>query len=277
MEISLETDGAPGLSLEAFLLDASRQKLALVSLHQFHGLTLPHKAGRFRTVLELPPSWLASGTYTFDVTTSVVNSNWDHYVEDLLEFEVVVLESRRPVLGLQEQPGLSVHSRCPASIRRSFSLNTVRSDTKAALNAQPAPPRNPELDGIRGMAILLVLMWHYVAAQVQTEPGSAAAYVLKLSSLTWAGVDLFFVLSGFLIGRILLENRTAPNYFKAFYTRRACRIFPLYYVMFAAFAHRSVVASRDTRSECKMAGLAAGQSAAFMVIRHVFAESCDGG
>jgi lipopolysaccharide transport system ATP-binding protein len=89
LEITLETDGAASLSLEAFLLDAKRHKLALASLHQFHGLTLPKKMGRFRTVLELPPLWLASGKYTFDLTTSLVNSSWDHYVEDVLEFDVV--------------------------------------------------------------------------------------------------------------------------------------------------------------------------------------------
>ena len=94
----------------------------------------------------------------------------------------------------------------------------------------------PELDGIRGLAILLVLAWHYIASLVQVAPGTAYAYVLKLLSLTWGGVDLFFVLSGFLIGGILLDNRTAPNYFKTFYVRRLCRIFPLYYFMFALFA-----------------------------------------
>src|SRR5437867_6087613 len=78
------------------------------------------------------------------------------------------------------------------------------------------PGRIPELDGVRGMAILLVLVWHYLVGPLQTEPGSPAAYGLKLLSLTWAGVDLFFVLSGFLIGGILLDNRSAPNYFGAF-------------------------------------------------------------
>lgn len=53
--------------------------------------------------------------------------------------------------------------------------------------------RRPELDGIRGMAILLVLVWHYAAIQIQTQPGSLSAYGMKLLSLTWAGVDLFFV------------------------------------------------------------------------------------
>jgi lipopolysaccharide transport system ATP-binding protein len=89
LEVTLDTDGSPSLSLEAFLLDASRQKLALASLHQFHGVTLPVQRGRFRTVLELTGMWLASGTYTFDLATSVVNSHFDHYVEDVLDFEVI--------------------------------------------------------------------------------------------------------------------------------------------------------------------------------------------
>ncbi len=89
LEITLETDGTGSLSLEAFLLDATRNKLALASLHQFHGISLPRDAGKYRTVLELPPLWLASGTYTFDLTTSMVNANWDHYIEGVLEFDVL--------------------------------------------------------------------------------------------------------------------------------------------------------------------------------------------
>lgn len=101
--------------------------------------------------------------------------------------------------------------------------------------ARPVVGRIAELDGVRGMAMLLVIVWHYFAVTVQTQPGSLAAYGMKMLSLTWAGVDLFFVLSGFLIGGILLDNRTAPNFFQAFYVRRFCRIFPLYYLMFGLF------------------------------------------
>ena len=91
------------------------------------------------------------------------------------------------------------------------------------------PQRIPELDGVRGIAILLVVIWHYWIALVINDPLSGLyGAVVKSLYLTWSGVDLFFVLSGFLIGGILLDNREAPGYFKAFYARRVCRIFPLY-------------------------------------------------
>ena len=84
--------------------------------------------------------------------------------------------------------------------------------------------RIPELDGIRGLAILLVLAWHYLS--VPTVP--ALGFVHQAIMMTWSGVDLFFVLSGFLIGGILIDVRRAPNYFKTFYVRRAFRILPPY-------------------------------------------------
>ncbi|HKP46118.1 MAG TPA: acyltransferase, partial [Pyrinomonadaceae bacterium] len=87
--------------------------------------------------------------------------------------------------------------------------------------------RVPELDGIRGLAIFLVLIWHFVGITVY-GPGLPNA-ISRVTSLTWSGVDLFFVLSGFLIAGILIDNRGALNYFRAFYIRRVCRIFPLYY------------------------------------------------
>ena len=96
--------------------------------------------------------------------------------------------------------------------------------------------RTPELDGIRGIAILLVLIWHYPINQIRGEHGSVFHLVQQSLGWTWSGVDLFFVLSGFLIGGTLLDNRRASNYFQVFYIRRACRIVPLYFLLLLAFA-----------------------------------------
>lgn len=95
--------------------------------------------------------------------------------------------------------------------------------------------RIPQIDGIRGIAILLVLIWHYVVSKVDPSSGPLADFVVRFLTLTWSGVDLFFVLSGFLIGGILLDHRDASNYFKAFYVRRICRIFPLYFAWLLLF------------------------------------------
>ncbi len=88
---------------------------------------------------------------------------------------------------------------------------------------------------MRGVAIGLVLCWHYFAAQVVVEPGTVLAYVVALFRLGWSGVDLFFVLSGFLIAGILLDHRDSGNYFSVFYARRVCRIFPVYFLVLAAY------------------------------------------
>ena len=72
--------------------------------------------------------------------------------------------------------------------------------------AERASRRVPELDGIRGLAILSVLVWHLGACRAQPEPGTWLAYAAKALSFTWSGVDLFFVLSGFLIGGMTQHN-----------------------------------------------------------------------
>ena len=89
--------------------------------------------------------------------------------------------------------------------------------------------RIPELDGIRGIAIRMVLIAHFFL--VVSRPGSGLAYALVPLRLDWSGVDLFFVLSGFLIGGILLDARESSNYFRVFYTRRFFRIVPIYAVL----------------------------------------------
>jgi peptidoglycan/LPS O-acetylase OafA/YrhL len=92
--------------------------------------------------------------------------------------------------------------------------------------------RIPELDGLRGIAIGMVVLFHYFFLTLGPSPGTPLAYVLVPGRLTWTGVDLFFVLSGFLIGGILIDARGSSNYFKVFYARRFFRILPLYAVWF---------------------------------------------
>jgi peptidoglycan/LPS O-acetylase OafA/YrhL len=97
--------------------------------------------------------------------------------------------------------------------------------------------RIPQLDGLRGVAIALVIVFHYVNFAVETGAPQATNVLVRLTSLGWSGVDLFFVLSGFLIGGILLDARGSENYFQVFYLRRVCRIFPLYFAFLGiAFA-----------------------------------------
>ncbi|HTH53754.1 MAG TPA: acyltransferase [Edaphobacter sp.] len=86
----------------------------------------------------------------------------------------------------------------------------------------------PALDGIRGLAILLVLIDHLFWANDQT--GSAFLNLFaQIRDSTYCGVNLFFALSGFLITTILLRTLNVPHYFRIFYSRRTLRIFPLYY------------------------------------------------
>lgn len=101
--------------------------------------------------------------------------------------------------------------------------------TKSAQPSQNHQPRIPVLDGVRGLAIIFVLCWHYVRMPLFENTKPILTHVGELLGTCWSGVDLFFVLSGFLLGGILIDNRESSNYYRAFYMRRACRIFPLYY------------------------------------------------
>lgn len=94
----------------------------------------------------------------------------------------------------------------------------------------------PALDGVRGVAILLVLAAH-ITWLLPQETSRLARLAGGWLSLGWCGVQLFFVLSGFLITRILLARKSQPSdYYRDFYTRRALRIFPLYYVALVVIA-----------------------------------------
>jgi peptidoglycan/LPS O-acetylase OafA/YrhL len=105
------------------------------------------------------------------------------------------------------------------------------SDDGTAARSAGGSWRRPELDGLRGLAVLLVIYHHYVNGALQAPAGTFLSYALVPGRLAWTGVDLFFVLSGYLIGGILIRNRQSPSYFRTFYIRRACRILPLYLVV----------------------------------------------
>jgi peptidoglycan/LPS O-acetylase OafA/YrhL len=83
------------------------------------------------------------------------------------------------------------------------------------------PSYIPELQGLRGLAVLSVVFYH-------CHPRLVGTWVHYASLWGWAGVNLFFVLSGFLITSILLESRNKDKYFRNFYARRALRVWPVY-------------------------------------------------
>ncbi len=87
------------------------------------------------------------------------------------------------------------------------------------------------VNGVRGVAILMVFGVHLVSIGYVSVLNADQHPLIKLLWLGWTGVDLFFVLSGFLITGILVDTQTSPNYFRSFYMRRILRIFPLYYAV----------------------------------------------
>jgi peptidoglycan/LPS O-acetylase OafA/YrhL len=86
----------------------------------------------------------------------------------------------------------------------------------------------PELDGFRAVAIGVVMVYHFWA---YAGSGAVGQALTKLAGVGWCGVDVFFVLSGFLITGILLDGKDAPHAWRRFYARRTLRIFPLYYAV----------------------------------------------
>jgi peptidoglycan/LPS O-acetylase OafA/YrhL len=114
--------------------------------------------------------------------------------------------------------------------------------TSAAKPSDTAAQRRiPELDGLRGTAILSVVVWHYFYFSPDPSHRSTDLlhnlyiYFERCIAIGWSGVDLFFVLSGFLIGGILLNVRDSSSYFRTFYIRRFFRIVPIYYVWIILF------------------------------------------
>jgi peptidoglycan/LPS O-acetylase OafA/YrhL len=88
------------------------------------------------------------------------------------------------------------------------------------------PKYLPELDGLRGLAILWVVLYH-------CNPRLEGTWIHYASLWGWSGVILFFILSGFLITSILLTTRDQPRYYHNFHARRALRIWPVYLLVLA--------------------------------------------
>ncbi len=85
----------------------------------------------------------------------------------------------------------------------------------------------PALDGVRGIAILTVFLYDCLKVP---SGGVVNTLLRKASHSGWIGVDLFFVLSGFLITGILIDSRGKSGYLRSFFARRSLRIFPLYFL-----------------------------------------------
>ena len=98
------------------------------------------------------------------------------------------------------------------------------------------PKHIKELDGLRGVACIFVLLHHYVISTLTITLSGINKLIFDfISIILLSGVDLFFVLSGFLVGGIIIDNYRSPNFLKVFYLRRILRIFPVYYALIISF------------------------------------------
>jgi peptidoglycan/LPS O-acetylase OafA/YrhL len=86
----------------------------------------------------------------------------------------------------------------------------------------------PALDGLRGIAIIMVILYHFIRFEPQ---GSFQELFKRISEMGYMGVDLFFVLSGFLISGILFSIYEKGQGLKQFFVRRVLRIFPAYFFL----------------------------------------------
>jgi peptidoglycan/LPS O-acetylase OafA/YrhL len=108
------------------------------------------------------------------------------------------------------------------------------SGASAPVSVSPLPNLHghlPVLDGVRGLAVLMVLLFHFIG---QMQPTNSVEHtIVAVTKYGGLGVELFFILSGFLITGILYDARNDPHYFRNFYMRRVLRIFPLYFGVLA--------------------------------------------
>src|ERR1700693_5497595 len=106
-------------------------------------------------------------------------------------------------------------------------MASITIDTKRSLPlAQVFRGYIPELDALRAFGITMVILDHMWPAH--------SSEFSKLLNLSWILMDSFFVLSGVLIAGMLIDSRARPDYYRYFYTRRALRILPVYYLVITA-------------------------------------------
>jgi len=104
-----------------------------------------------------------------------------------------------------------------------------RADTGKAKTSEVA--RVPELDSLRALAASAIVLAHFVSAGFASSTGILGPFIRR----GWSGVDLFFVLSGYLITSIILVQVKRPGFLVTFYWRRCLRIWPIYYLTLGIF------------------------------------------
>jgi peptidoglycan/LPS O-acetylase OafA/YrhL len=115
-------------------------------------------------------------------------------------------------------------------------LLKTSSPLDGSVEAKPRSGRILEIDGLRGIAILLVITKHLGFIPLPGEEDSSAIAFLNRFFPSLSGVDLFFVVTGYLLGRSLLALLDSPHYYSSFYFRRWLRTIPLYYILLLVFS-----------------------------------------
>jgi peptidoglycan/LPS O-acetylase OafA/YrhL len=118
-------------------------------------------------------------------------------------------------------------------------IESPHDDSPATTSAAPKTRRDTALDGLRGLAILMVFTFHYGGGLQSTKP--AVRIVGLITQASWLGLVLFFALSGFLITGSLWDTIGQPHRLRNFYIRRGLRILPLYLVALLAVAIAAIV------------------------------------
>ncbi len=115
------------------------------------------------------------------------------------------------------------------------------SAVKPALDNQ----RFASLDLMRGVAVLMILFYHTLDLNVRATSTAFENFVAMCYQYLWSGVDLFFVLSGFLITGVLVRTPKDSHFFRNFYARRILRLWPVYYSVYGATTILNYVMNRN--------------------------------